>query len=104
MTLQRVKVKWLTDADRGEISQKLSDAHDAVESAVWQLRNAAPTDTPPSWPDPAPTLETIGATYDLLHDVRSHIDTVQRRVGELEETLETLNLLRLNFAIAEGHR
>ena len=99
MTLQRVPVKWLTDDDRVAISRKLSDAHDAVESAVWQLRNAAPTDTPSSWPDPAPTLETIGGVFDLQHDVRSHIDSMTNVAKELEEALQTLNLVRLNYEI-----
>lgn len=100
MTLQRVPVKWPTDDDRLKVESQLQTAHDVVEDAVYSLERAAPSDTPEQWPDPTPTLETVGGIYDLLETVRSHAHSLERFSKRLEKTIDDVNLVRLNYPLA----
>jgi hypothetical protein len=84
------------------VSEQLRLGHDALERLVWKLADATPSNTPEFWPDPAPTLEDVGRIYDLIDSVRSDALDLDGYVKRLERLLVNVNLMRLNFPIAEA--
>jgi hypothetical protein len=103
MTTTTVPAPWPTEASLEPAAKALAKAFNAVEAIEMHLDQfTGPWLDEGTYPDPPPTLATIGALYSFLETLNTEVAQPQMDASQLTHQLRQIDTMRLDCVKADN--